>query len=100
MPDNSFQYELLTSQGQVSSGTALYADLPGEEGRLGILAGHQPAIIGLAAGLLRIQVSASSILEWSVNRGVATITPERVLILTRDATPSHSGVHTHLDYHP
>lgn len=88
MPANTFQYELLTSQGQVATGTALYADLPGEEGRLGILASHQPSIIGLAAGHLRIQVSPTETREWTLSRGVATITPDRMLILTRDATPA------------
>ncbi len=88
MSGNSFQYELLTPQGQVAAGKARYAELPGEEGRLGILAGHQPALIGLSTGTLRIQTHEEGIREWSVSRGVATITPDHMLILAREARPA------------
>ncbi len=85
MADTPFHYELITPRGQASAGDALYVELPGEDGRLGVLAGHQPAIVGLAAGTLLLRHTPDRTTPWTIGRGVAAITPGGISILTRDA---------------
>jgi F-type H+-transporting ATPase subunit epsilon len=86
MPDATFHVELIAPQGRLVSIEALYLDLPGEDGRLAIMAGHQPAIIGMTAGLLTLRDASGKTSEWSIGRGHTTITPQGVTIITRDAT--------------
>jgi F-type H+-transporting ATPase subunit epsilon len=86
MPEATFHVELITPQGRLVSTEALYLELPGEDGRLGIMANHQPAIIGLAAGIVTIRDSSGNTSTWSTGRGHATISPLGVTVVTRDAT--------------
>jgi len=87
MPEAVFHVELITPQGRLVSADALYLELPGEDGRLGILAGHQPAIVGLTAGILTVRDSAGTTTTWSIGRGHTTITPLGVTVVTREAAP-------------
>lgn len=86
MPEATFHIELITPQGRLVSTEALYLELPGEDGRLAIMAGHQPAIIGMTAGLLILRDASGKTSEWSIGRGHATISPLGVTVVTRDAT--------------
>jgi F-type H+-transporting ATPase subunit epsilon len=88
MPDNSFHVDVLTPRGLTLSIHSLYMELPGEDGRLGVMAGHQPAIVGLAAGLLVLRDADGHTSRWSIGRGHATITPLGVTVVTREATPA------------
>jgi len=87
MPEAVFHIELITPLGRLISTDALYIELPGEDGRLGIMAGHQPAIIGLEAGTLMLRDSAGQTTLWTIGRGHTTITPLGVTVVTREASP-------------
>jgi len=55
--------------------------LPGTEGYLGILAGHEPAVVGLKAGILEFLDRSSNRHYVSVTGGFAEVTGAKVTIL-------------------
>jgi F-type H+-transporting ATPase subunit epsilon len=83
-----FHLDLVTPAGAVAACEASYVEAPGEEGRLGILAGHQPCIIGLAAGRLNLRNASGGLESWDIGRGVMTVTPAAVTVLVPSAAPA------------
>jgi F-type H+-transporting ATPase subunit epsilon len=91
MTEKLFSLELVTPQGIVVSRHVPCLEAPGEEGRLGVLAGHQPYVVGLAPGLLEIQNADSSRETWNTGKGVMTITRAGVTVVVQSAQRSASG---------
>jgi F-type H+-transporting ATPase subunit epsilon len=85
MANALFSFELVTPSGVVLSRDATYVEVPGDEGRMGVLAGHQPGIVGLSAGLVTARFADTGDLSWSTGPGVMTITPGGVSLLVQTA---------------
>jgi F0F1-type ATP synthase epsilon subunit len=83
MADGPFLLELVTPSGVEVSRQAVYVEVPGEDGRLGVLAGHQTGIIGLSAGQVTARFSGTNGLTWTTGPGVMTITPAAVSIIVQ-----------------
>lgn len=73
-PDRSVVEERVTS-----------VTAPGEEGYLGVWAGHEPLIAGIKTGVLEYTDSASNRRFVAIGGGFAEVTPERVTILADSA---------------
>lgn len=86
MAPTLFHLDLVTPAGTVLAGDASYVEAPGEDGRLGVLAGHQPCVIGLAAGRLNLRGPSGGLVAWDIGRGVMTVTPAGVTVLVPSAT--------------
>ena len=85
MADDSFLLEIVTPSGKEVSRQAVYVEAPGEEGRLGVLAGHQAGIIGLSAGQVNARFSGTDSATWSTGPGVMTITSAAVSIIVQSS---------------
>lgn len=85
MAEGSFLLELVTPAGLEVSRQVVYVEAPGEDGRLGVLAGHQAGIIGLGAGQVTAHFSETSHASWTTGPGVMTITPSAVSILVQSS---------------
>ncbi len=83
----SFELELLTPRGQVFHGEATELTLPGAEGELGVLPGHQACLAALRPGPLRYRDAAGG--GWlAISGGVAEISATRVVVLSPSAEPA------------
>lgn len=87
MPPALFHLDVITPAGTVVARDVSYVEAPGEEGRLGIQAGHQACIIGLAAGRLHLRDAAGRPDTWQIGRGVMTV-GAAVTVLTPSAAPA------------
>jgi F0F1-type ATP synthase epsilon subunit len=85
MAEASFLLEIVTPSGMEASRQAVYVEAPGEDGRLGVLAGHQTGIIGLSAGQVTARFSDTNSATWNTGPGVMTITPSAVSIIVQSS---------------
>ncbi|MGA9528302.1 MAG: F0F1 ATP synthase subunit epsilon [Terriglobales bacterium] len=84
MPD-TFQLEIVTPEKQVVKDVdAQEAQIPGENGYLGILPGHAPLITELKAGELTYRANGATH-TLAVTWGFAEVLPEKVTILAETA---------------
>ncbi|HVM92627.1 MAG TPA: F0F1 ATP synthase subunit epsilon [Terriglobales bacterium] len=81
----TFQLEIVTPAKQVVKDVAAEeAQIPGQNGYLGVLPGHAPLITELKAGALTYRASGSTY-TLSVAWGFAEVLPEKVTILAETA---------------
>jgi F-type H+-transporting ATPase subunit epsilon len=85
MPPPLIQLEIITPRGAALNTAARLVELPGLEGRLGVMAGHQPGAVALASGTVRVLHADDRSEEWSTGSGFATVTPELVTLLVQSA---------------
>ena len=83
---NTFQLEIVTPDRADPVRDVAAIEVPAEGGRLTVLAGHQPLVCLLRPGILRIRPPAGAPEEWRVAGGTLTVAPERVTVLTREAS--------------
>ncbi len=86
-----FHLDLITPAGTILAREVSYVEAPGEEGRLGLLAGHQSCVIGLAAGRLNVRGPSGGLDAWDIGRGVMTVTPAAVTLLVPSAAPASAA---------
>jgi F-type H+-transporting ATPase subunit epsilon len=79
MPD-TFQLEVVTPEKMVIRDSAEEAQIPGENGYLGILPGHAPLITELGAGEISYRLGGQSH-RFAMAWGFAEILPDRVTVL-------------------
>jgi len=84
MPD-TFKLEIVTPEKQVVKGVAAEeAQIPGENGYLGILPGHAPLITELKPGALTYRANGAT-QTLAVAWGFAEVLPDKVIILAETA---------------
>ncbi len=76
----AFDLVILTPVGAVFSQAVYSLVVPGVEGRLGVLAGHAPMIVGLQSGLLNA-VGSDGRWSWKSGPGLAEIKPGSVTVM-------------------
>ena len=84
----SFEFNLVTPEAKFFSGASILVEAPGEEGDFGVLAGHEPLIAALKAGVVKIHDEKDEVSRVFISSGVAevnysscTILAERVIEL-------------------
>jgi F-type H+-transporting ATPase subunit epsilon len=83
----SFTFEVVSPERLLLSTQAELAEIPGEEGDLGILEGHAPMIVQLRGGVIRLTRADGGRQDFFVAGGFAEITPERTAVLADEAVP-------------
>ncbi len=81
---------ILSCERVVFSGEATAVYARSHEGWFGILPGHAPAVFALAPAPLRVTTSEGT-RSFHVAGGTLYVEPERVIILTADASPAPEG---------
>jgi len=80
-----FELEVLTREGSVLSVQAEEVIAPGEEGYLGVLAGHAPLVTALDIGLVTLRTSDGEQELLAISGGFMEVRPERTVILAETA---------------
>jgi F-type H+-transporting ATPase subunit epsilon len=82
-----FAFEVVSPERLLLATQAELAEIPAEEGDIGVLEGHAPMIVTLRGGIIRITEAAGAKKEFFVAGGFAEITPERTAVLADEAVP-------------
>lgn len=83
----SFTFEVVSPERLLLSTQVELAEIPGEEGDLGILEGHAPIVVQLRGGIVRITLSGGEQRQLFVAGGFAEVTPGRTAVLADEALP-------------
>jgi len=85
---NTFKLEIITPESAFPERDVVSIDVPAEEGRLTVLAGHQPFVCSVRDGKVRIGNVEGETEAWTVERGALTVTPETATLLVHAASVS------------
>ena len=85
---NDFHFQLLCPHQELANRRASHVVLCACEGRLGVMAGHEPLVCTLAPGaLVQFADGENAASAWFVESGFAEVRPDRLTILAENATP-------------
>ena len=79
------QLQLITPEKILFEGDASYVAVPGTLGDFGVLLGHEPFISTLRPGVVGVDLATGEKKEFSVESGIAEITPEKCVLLVETA---------------
>jgi F-type H+-transporting ATPase subunit epsilon len=85
-----FHISIVTPRGEILAGETESLVVPGEEGYLGILAGHAPMIAALRAGVLTLRTGDQNT-YYAVDQGVLEVANDRALVLVDEAEMTATG---------
>jgi F-type H+-transporting ATPase subunit epsilon len=77
----SFNLEILTPLARYPRQEVTALDVPAEQGRLTVLAGHQPLVCGLRQGRIRVERTDGTREQWQIEEGFMTVLREGVTLL-------------------
>jgi F-type H+-transporting ATPase subunit epsilon len=83
----TFQYEILTPRGEVTSGKAVSAVLPSQDGQVGVLGGRAPLAVVIGGGLLVVETEASEREHFYAANGFAQTREGRLTVVVEECTP-------------
>ena len=91
---DAFPLEIVTPDAVPFSQSVVFLDVPAARGRLTILAHHEPILVLLKAGMVRIKPAeppAEAPLEqkWCIEEGILRVEREKVTLLTTRAQRSN-----------
>ena len=82
----SFMVEIITPEGKLFSGECLQVDVPGSEGRMGILAAHMNFVSSLIPGLVEISLNDNATKKLVVADGIIEVNSGKCIILVEQAS--------------
>lgn len=82
-----FTFDVVSPERLLLSAQVEMAEIPAEEGDMGVLAGHAPMIVRLRGGIIRITEAGGATKRLFVAGGFAEVTPERTAVLADEAVP-------------
>ncbi|CBJ40425.1 F0F1 ATP synthase subunit epsilon [Ralstonia pseudosolanacearum] len=77
--------DVVTAEERLYQGTAKFVVVPGTEGELGILPGHEPLLTRLRPGTVRVTLENDDEIILFVAGGFAHILPQEVILLADTA---------------
>lgn len=80
-------FDLVSPERLLLTEEAEMVTLPGSEGDLGVLAGHEPLITTLRPGVIDVKGGTLGDQRFFVLGGFAEINPERLTVLAEEALP-------------
>jgi F-type H+-transporting ATPase subunit epsilon len=83
----SFTFEVVSPERLLLSAQVEMAEIPAEEGDMGVLEGHAPMLVRLRGGVIRITEAGGGQKQFFVAGGFAEVTPERTAVLADEALP-------------
>ena len=78
--------EIITPEGKLFSGECLQVDVPGSEGRMGILAAHMNFVSSLIPGLVEISLNDNATKKLVVADGIIEVNSGKCIILVEQAS--------------
>lgn len=78
--------EIITPEGKLFSGECLQVDVPGSEGRMGILAGHMNFVSSLIPGVVEISLNDNTTKKLVVADGIIEVNSDKCIILVEQAS--------------
>ena len=88
---NPLRLQIVTPEGRVFDGDALFVELPTMEGQLGIYPGHARLVAGLAPGEIRVQ-TAEALTSYLVMGGHVKIGSNLMTVLAFFATSEEQKI--------
>ncbi len=82
----TFDLTILTPEKTVFSGAVEYAQVPGSEGYLGVLAHHAALVTALAEGTLTVRDAAGAESRWLVHGGFFEVSNNQATVLADSVT--------------
>lgn len=73
--------DIITPEGKLFEGECLQIDIPGKEGRLGILARHMDFVTNVKPGIVHIYFKNKEILRMAVSSGLAEVKSGKCTLL-------------------
>jgi len=80
-------FDLVSPERLLASTEVDMVVVPGSEGYFGVMAGHQPMIVGLRPGVVEIHNEGEPVERIYVDGGFAEVTHERLIVLAEEAVP-------------
>jgi F-type H+-transporting ATPase subunit epsilon len=81
----SFMLEIITPEGKLFASECLQVDVPGTEGRMGILANHMNLVSALLPGLVEIYQNDQVVKKFVVADGILEVKSGKCIILVEQA---------------
>jgi F-type H+-transporting ATPase subunit epsilon len=81
---DTLKFSLVSPERELFSGDVAQVDMPGTEGRLGVLPGHAPVMAALSTGLVTIFEGGTE-QSFFVQGGFADVTPSGLTVLAERA---------------
>jgi F0F1-type ATP synthase epsilon subunit len=79
-----FNLDIITPAGKVASRAVSFLDVPAVNGRLTVLAGHEPMVCSVDAGTVRVREDEEASEErWETEAGTLEVSREDVTLLVR-----------------
>lgn len=82
-----FTFEVVSPERLLLSTQVDMAEIPAEDGDMGVLAGHSPMIVALRGGKIRTHENGQVTRTLFVGGGFAEVSPDRCTVLADDAVP-------------
>jgi len=82
---DKLNFSLVSPERELFSGAVDQVDLPGSEGRLGILPNHSPLMAALSAGVVNVMDGGKET-RYLVQGGFADVTPSGLTVLAESST--------------
>lgn len=82
-----FTFEVVSPERLLLSTQVDMAEIPAEEGDMGVLAGHSPMMVALRGGKIRTHENGQVTRTLFVGGGFAEVTPTSCTVLADDAVP-------------
>lgn len=78
-------FDLVSPERLLVSDAAEMVTIPGTEGYMGVMIGHEPVITTLRPGMIAVKAGAGGDSRFYVTGGFAEVTAERVTVLAEEA---------------
>lgn len=87
MTDAKISFDLVSPERLLLSEEALMVTIPGSEGEMGVMAGHESLITTLNPGIIDVRLAPGQHDRFYVTGGFAEVTATKVTVLAEDAVP-------------
>ncbi len=84
---DKISFDLVSPERLLLSEEAEMVTLPGTEGYMGVMAGHEPLVTTLRAGVISVKGGSEGDGRFFVLGGFAEVNPTKLTILAEDAVP-------------
>lgn len=75
------QLEIVTPDESLFEGTVRRVQLPGKEGRFGILDNHAPIVSTLVKGKIKVEIKGGDVKHFEIDGGVVEVNNNKVIVL-------------------
>lgn len=77
----AFRLDMMTPELAWAERSVVFLDVPAETGRYTVLAGHQPMVLALQPGAVRLRTPDGVEEQWETGSGLLHVTRQRVTLL-------------------